>query len=84
MDGDALLSERYEDKPAREYVYYPGTFEPLALIDGNGQVYYYHNDVNGLPCELTKPQSCKKKMAWNRPNPKLTIGLFLSKCFNVV
>jgi YD repeat-containing protein len=62
-DGDALLSERYEDEPAREYVYYPGTFEPLALIDGNGQVYYYHNDVNGLPCELTKPQCCKSRRA---------------------
>jgi RHS repeat-associated protein len=53
-DGDALLAEKYEDQPAREYVYYPGTFEPLALIDG-GEVYYYHNDVNGLPQELTKP-----------------------------
>ncbi len=48
-DGDALLSEQYEDGPVREYVYYPGTFEPLALIDGDGQVYYYHNDPNGLP-----------------------------------
>ena len=54
-DDDALLSEKHEDQPAREYVYYPGTFEPLALIDGSGQVYYYHNDVNGLPCELTRP-----------------------------
>ena len=54
-DGDALLWERLEDQPAREYVYYPGTFEPLAVIDGDGQVYYYHNDVNGLPQELTRP-----------------------------
>jgi RHS repeat-associated protein len=54
-DGDALISERFEDQPAREYVYYPGTFEPLAVIDGDGQVYYYHNDVNGLPQELTRP-----------------------------
>jgi RHS repeat-associated protein len=54
-DGDALLSEQHENGPAREYVYYPGTFEPLAVIDGDGQIYYYHNDPNGLPQELTKP-----------------------------
>jgi RHS repeat-associated protein len=54
-DGDVLLSERFEDQPAREYVYYPDTFEPLAAIDGDGQVYYYHNDPNGLPLELTRP-----------------------------
>ena len=54
-DGDTLLSEQFEDGPVREYVYYPGTFEPLAAIDGDGQVYYYHNDINGLPQELTRP-----------------------------
>ncbi len=54
-DGDVLLSEQFEDGPAREYVYYPGTFEPLAVIDGDGSVYYYHNDLNGLPQELTTP-----------------------------
>jgi RHS repeat-associated protein len=54
-DGDALLAEKHEDQPAREYVYYPGTFEPLALIDTDGQLYYYHNDLNGLPRELTRP-----------------------------
>ena len=53
-DGDALLAEQNEDGAVREYVYYPGTFEPLALIDPDGQVYYYHNDVNGLPQELTR------------------------------
>ena len=54
-DHDALLCEQFEDGPVREYVYYPGTFEPLALIDGDGRIYYYHNDPNGLPQELTKP-----------------------------
>lgn len=41
---------------AREYVYYPETFEPLALIDGEGEpqrVYHYHNDPNGCPTRLT-------------------------------
>jgi RHS repeat-associated protein len=54
-DGDALLAEKHEDQGAREYVYYPGTFEPLALIDTDGRLYYYHNDLNGLPRELTRP-----------------------------
>ncbi len=52
-DGDTLLSEQFEDQGAREYVYYPGTFEPLAVIDGDGSIHYYHNDPNGLPQELT-------------------------------
>lgn len=52
-DGDALLSEQFEDDAPREYVYYPGTFEPLAVIDGDGSIHYYHNDPNGLPQELT-------------------------------
>ncbi len=54
-DGDALLAEQFEDQPYREYIYYPGTFEPMALIEGDGHIYYYHNDPNGLPQELTKP-----------------------------
>jgi hypothetical protein len=27
-DGEALLSEQYEDHLAREFVYYPGSFSP--------------------------------------------------------
>jgi YD repeat-containing protein len=30
-DGDALLSEQFEDQAPREYVYYPGTFEIILL-----------------------------------------------------
>ena len=49
----------------REYVHYPYSFEPLALIthrtgpDGGcgdkdpTAVYFYHNDVNGAPLRLT-------------------------------
>lgn len=54
-DGDTLLSEQQEDGSVREYVYYPGTHCPLAVIDSDGQVYYYHNDINGIPQELTRP-----------------------------
>ena len=52
---------------AREYVYRPGTFDPLVLIEGgrnNGppgaasavrprSVVYFHNDVNGCPTRVT-------------------------------
>jgi RHS repeat-associated protein len=61
-DGDALLCEQFENGPAREYVYYPGTFEPLAVIDGDGSLYYYHNDLNGLPLELTRPNG---ELVWS-------------------
>ncbi|MGD9247526.1 MAG: RHS repeat-associated core domain-containing protein [Desulfobacteraceae bacterium] len=54
-DADALLSEQQEDGSVREYVYYPGTNCPLAVIESDGQVYYYHNDINGIPQELTRP-----------------------------
>jgi RHS repeat-associated protein len=41
---------------AREYLYYPETFDPLALMEGRAnaqQVYHYHNDPNGCPTRLT-------------------------------
>jgi YD repeat-containing protein len=53
-DGEALLCEQFEDQMPREYVYLPGTFEPFALIE-DGTVYYYNNDLNGLPQELFRP-----------------------------
>jgi RHS repeat-associated protein len=53
--GHTLVSEQYEDGSAREYVYYPDTLSPVAVIDVDKQIYYYHNDINGLPLELTKP-----------------------------
>ncbi len=39
----------------REYVYYPETFEPLAIIEDAGSVrhvYHYQNDPNGCPTRL--------------------------------
>ncbi len=68
-DGDALLSEQFEDGPVREYVYSPGTFEPLAAIDGDGQVYYYHNDSNGRPRELTKSNPTGISFGWRLMMP---------------
>ncbi len=62
-DGDALLGETLIDAsqpdkaaPVREYVYYPGTFDPLALVVADAtsrQVYHYHNDPNGCPTRMT-------------------------------
>lgn len=48
-DGDCLLAEAKEGSGTREFVYYPGTSVPLALIEADKQVYYYQNDINGAP-----------------------------------
>jgi RHS repeat-associated protein len=61
-DGDALIAESINHNKAREYVYYPGTFEPFAVIDADKQLYYYHNDINGLPQELTCPEG---RIVWS-------------------
>ncbi|WP_179038509.1 RHS repeat-associated core domain-containing protein [Limnobaculum xujianqingii] len=50
----AQLKCLFED--LREYVYYPGSFRPLALIDNQQRQktsYYYHCDINGAPLRLT-------------------------------
>ena len=59
------LTQLAQGLTLREYVYYPYSFEPLALIthrtgpDGGcgdkdpTAVYFYHNDVNGAPLRLT-------------------------------
>ncbi|MBI2807784.1 MAG: RHS domain-containing protein [Planctomycetes bacterium] len=70
-DGDALVGETVVDatkpnekKPIREYVYYPETFEPLALIVADAesrQVYNYHNDPNGCPTRMT---DAKGRVKW--------------------
>lgn len=50
-DDDALLAEASLPSK-REFVYYPDSFEPLALLDDEGS-YRYHNDLNGCPTRLT-------------------------------
>jgi RHS repeat-associated protein len=49
-DGDALLGDVTGDD-TREWVYYPGSFEPLVMIR-NEEFYLYHNDPNGCPTRL--------------------------------
>jgi RHS repeat-associated protein len=58
-DGDALIADALsvgeQAGAGREWVYFPGTFEPLAMLGGaeaNG-VLHYHNDPNGCPMRLT-------------------------------
>ena len=58
--GDALTGEDKDNGPVplrlREWVYYPETFEPLAMLQNNGastsELYLYHNDPNGCPTRL--------------------------------
>nr|WP_254614970.1 RHS repeat-associated core domain-containing protein [Burkholderia pyrrocinia] len=65
-DGMRLVQERYHDRNGEEaltYLYEPDSYVPLARIDhgvpaandadARGTVYYFHNDVSGLPEELT-------------------------------
>ena len=49
-DGDALLGDVTDDD-TREWVYYPGSFEPLVMVR-NEEFYLYHNDPNGCPSRL--------------------------------
>lgn len=51
-DGDALLADGVDGARPREFVYFPGTFEPLAQIAPDGQIFFYQNDPNGLPRAL--------------------------------
>lgn len=68
-DGDALLGDATVVRDdlrllrlLREWVYYPETFEPLALVQSHGKetggeaappdLYVYHNDPNGCPTRL--------------------------------
>ncbi|TMU69575.1 type IV secretion protein Rhs, partial [Pseudomonas fluorescens] len=54
--GDHLVAESSESE-YRSYVYEPGTFRPLALLDGKGPKkacpFYYQLDQLGTPQELT-------------------------------
>ncbi len=50
-DKNQLLSEEIEGKGIREYVYYPHTFKPLAIIE-NQSIYFFYNDGIGLPHEI--------------------------------
>ncbi|WP_148051255.1 RHS repeat domain-containing protein, partial [Pseudomonas brassicacearum] len=53
--GDQLIAES-SPRHHRSYLYEPGTFRPLAMLDGKGLnacPFYYHLDHLGTPQELT-------------------------------
>jgi RHS repeat-associated protein len=54
--GDQLIAEHSQDHH-RSYLYEPGTFRPLAMLDGKGPrqacPFYYQLDHLGTPQELT-------------------------------
>ncbi|WP_338525188.1 RHS repeat-associated core domain-containing protein [Pseudomonas batumici] len=54
--GERLIAES-ADKRYRSYIYEPGTFRPLAMLDGEGPLkaepFYYQLDHLGTPQELT-------------------------------
>lgn len=52
-DGDRLVADNVGGDSPREFVYYPGTFEPVAAIGKNREIFYFHNDVVGLPHEVS-------------------------------
>jgi RHS repeat-associated protein len=52
----ARLEAPIEFPRAREYLYYPRTFEPLALIERSQEqvrVHHFHREPNGCPTRLT-------------------------------
>ncbi|GLQ32681.1 RHS repeat-associated core domain-containing protein [Litoribrevibacter albus] len=58
-DGDQLIGEHHNGN-FRWYLYEPGTFLPIALIE-QGRVYHYHLDHLGTPITLTDNQG---QIAW--------------------
>ncbi|MBK3434490.1 RNase A-like domain-containing protein [Pseudomonas sp. CCI1.1] len=57
--GDKLIAEHHAERH-RSYLYEPGSFRPLALLDGFGpketKPYHYQLDHLGTPQELTRPE----------------------------
>ena len=56
-DGLRLLLEEQNTLPTL-YLYADQSHEPVARVDGRGEhqkIRYYHNDLNGLPEQLTEP-----------------------------
>ncbi len=55
-DADKLVADSRREGPAREWVYLPTTFEPLAVLGADSNphsILHYHNDPNGCPTRLT-------------------------------
>lgn len=60
-EGDRLAAERLPGGAVREYVYWPGSFEPLAVLEAE-EARYFHNDPVGVPRELV---DCEGRVVWS-------------------
>ncbi|WP_053214271.1 RHS repeat-associated core domain-containing protein [Pseudomonas sp. Q12-87] len=84
-DGMRLLQEsRYNQTSL--YLYADNTYDPLARIDGYGAhqtVRYYHNDLNGLPEQLTEADGRSVWQAryevWGNPLQEIREPYFLEE-----
>ena len=62
--ANRLIAETNHQDCYRSFVYEPGTYKPLAQLEGKGkkaEVYYYHLDHLGTPQELTNTNG---KLVW--------------------
>ncbi|WP_193100525.1 RHS repeat-associated core domain-containing protein [Burkholderia sp. Z1] len=47
---------------ARQFIYYPETARPLAMVCDASEVYFFHNDTNGAPVRVT---DAKGLLVWD-------------------
>lgn len=62
--GEGLAREvttSAQGESVREYLYWPGRYEPLA-VRVDGRCYFYHNDHQGTPQRITDPDG---KVVWS-------------------
>lgn len=57
LEQSTAQMERTADNQQREYLYYPGSFEPLALIDVDVS-YRYNIEPNGCPTRILSTDGC--------------------------
>lgn len=48
-DGNNILSDSTGGDTVREFIFYPDSFKPLAVINEKRNIFYFHNDNIGLP-----------------------------------
>lgn len=60
IDGQLIAETDPDGNLVKAYVWLHG--QPLAMLDANGSIYYYHNDHLGTPQRMT---DSKGKMVWD-------------------
>ncbi len=64
-NADCILSDRKKGRGAREFVFYPRSFEPLAVIEADKSIVFFHNDIVGAPQEAADDHG---KIVWSDGN----------------